>query len=210
MGFLLALDKIVHGHGSLNVNDMARYLGCAGHEGAMVAKIRRLKQQKQKKNGAVQKRFLNETVSLQFSKHDDLQKVMHTAISEVQSKSSEVQKELKAVEADKREIRYENKVIKQKHKRLHTSIEKMKEKVKLMKEDATVKSRTELHLQEKTDDNCKLRENIKNVKVENRDLRAQFRSKATSLAVAKAHDTSQEYGKHSMQIITIYGYSKFS
>ena len=32
VGFLLAFEKIVLGHGSLNVNDMARYLECPGHE----------------------------------------------------------------------------------------------------------------------------------------------------------------------------------
>ena len=92
--FLLSLDKSVLGHGSLNVNDMARYLECAGHEGAMVAKIRRLKQQRQKKNAA-RKRFLDETVTVFKTRWTS--KGYAKAISEVQSKSSEVQKELKAV-----------------------------------------------------------------------------------------------------------------
>ena len=52
--------------------------------------------------------------SITANKHTIIiQKVMHKAICEVQSKATEVQKELKALEADKREIRYENKVIKQ-------------------------------------------------------------------------------------------------
>ena len=68
----------------------------------------------------------------------------------------------------------------------------MKENVTLMKEDATVKSKTEQQIAKTNDENSKMRENIKSVKVVNIYLCAQLRSEETSLADAQAHDTSQE------------------